>query len=162
MKTKWGRFCAAAVMLVSSLAVVPTTAGASEKCLGRTQTPVTVGVAGEPVATTPLLQAYVCRDDTTEQLDPEDLPNAWVEDRSGYYWDPELGWNRYHSGQAVNVYVPAGASISHLRVTYTVGTSTQSTTIPIGIGGGSGRTICVLYVGDVRANPGGCQLYVEQ
>lgn len=161
MKNRWSRFGAAAVLAVSGLVIAPSAAGASEKCAGWSQTPLTVGVGGNPVATTPFVQVRVCREDTTEYLDPNDLPSVSVTDHSSWRWDPEIGADRYATGRSIDLYVPAGASISHVSVTYAVGTTSETTVVPIGIGGGSGQTICLVYEGDAERNPGGCLFFVE-
>ena len=154
MNKKWRRLGAAALMVVS-LGLVPLPASAAEECSGRTQIPLTVGVAGEPVATTPLLMVYLCRDDNTDNIDPTDLPRVYEEHHD--QWTP----TGTYEGTGIHLYIPWGASVSSVRLTYTVGDQGQNLVVPIGLGDDSGQTVCLFYTGDAEANPGGCQLFVE-
>jgi hypothetical protein len=154
VNNKWGRLSAAAVMVVC-FAVAPLPASASETCTGTSHTPVTIGVAGNPVATTPVLQVYLCRDANTGNIDADNLPRVYEEHHGNQTS------TAYYEGTGIHLYVPPGASLSSVRLTYRVDDQAQDLVVPVGIGGDAGFTVCLFYTGDAEVNPGGCLLFVE-
>lgn len=149
MKTFRGRLCAAGLTAVAAIALFPS-AALAEFCQPVSREPITVGVGGNPVVSTPALTVYVCYSaDGPGFLDIVDdvVPRAEVVQYSG--------------GVGVIVEFRASVSVDYVKVGYSVGGSGSETVVPIGVGVNSGQEMCVVYAGEARSNPGGCEVFIE-
>ena len=145
-----------AVVAMVALLSLPASARADEQCtpwlgLG----PVTVGVGGQDIITTPWAAVQVCRTVETAELTDvlNDPPSVYVENLPHTF-------NLYQfaiwlNGGGGPVY---GASVT-LRYVLLDGT-VKSETIVVPVPAGSGGSTCVFYHGMREMLPPGCLVYV--
>lgn len=150
MKRTIGRLCAVGALLASGVLFAPP--AAAEPCrqfvLATLHPEVpshTVGVLGQPVATTPAFETGAC---LSGDYDPSALPTYRLEENGTNF--------------ALYLVQPAGSVGVHwVQVDFTLDGEYHEHHIPVGAGGGGGgQEFCLVYKG-ARPAPSGCAVFIE-
>ncbi|HYP21988.1 MAG TPA: hypothetical protein VEV43_00270, partial [Actinomycetota bacterium] len=137
-------------------ALVPGRAMASTTtCQPVNRPAVTVGVAGEPVATTPGVFVEVCV--TVPSPEVTGTPAVRQED----YNCCSLALNR-HFAVFLDSGVSSPPSTVTVSVTYSVDGVGDTETVSVPVGGTSGSSTCLFFRGSPANNPGGCLVFLEE
>lgn len=159
MRVRVGKRLVVAAVAGVVVSSVPAVTSASEpQCRTLVNQPATtVGVAGQPVVTTPRLYLQVCV--TTPEPTVGGVPEIRIEPRP---YNVDCGWPDTFCSHAfwldqVGI-PPSEASIS---ISYVIGSSSDSRSVTIPITGTGGSSTCLFYRGQAEYNPGGCLLFVE-
>ena len=149
------RLTSAAVAVAAVVAVLPGQALASTTCQVVNRTPITVGVAGEPVTTTPGALVEVC----VTVPSPEVTGTPTI--RQVDYNCCSLVLNKHFA-----IFLDSGVSIPPSSVTvsvrYMINGTGDSETVSVPVGGTSGSSTCLFFRGTAANNPGDCLLFVQE
>ena len=147
MKVRIPRRMPVIVSVALMMLAVPGPAEAETVCKQHSRVPQTIGVAGQPVLTTPNMHVQVC---VTADGDPTALPIPRI------IQEPYFAIVLEQPGGG-----PADVTVS---VTYAVGGSPveESVTVPVPGELWDGRTQCIVFMGESEYNLGNCLVYLEQ
>lgn len=150
------RVTSAAIAVAAVAALVPGRAlAATTTCEPVSRSPITIGVAGDPVATTPGVFVEVCV--TVPSPEVTGTPAVRVED----YNCCSLVLTHYF-GVFIDSGVSSPPSTVSVSVNYTIDGVSDSKTVSVPVGGLSGSSTCVFYRGTPANNPGGCLVFLEE
>ena len=149
-RARLGLAVASTALLAVGLA--PTAAHAITTCVPVGRGPTTVGVLGQPVATTPGALVTVCVSAPTPEL--TGTPAVRVEPGCCGI----VGLNNMTVWLDSVASPPSTVSVT---VSYEIDGTGDSRTVSVPVGGTSGSSTCLFFNGDAANNPGGCVLFVE-
>lgn len=146
-------FAVVSIALVA-VGLAPTPAHAVATCVPVGQDSMTVGVLGQPVATTPDALVTVC----------VSAPTPGVTGTPGVRVDTGCCSLLGLPLRSMTVWldsVSSPPSTVTVTVSFEVDGTGDSRTVSVPVGGTSGSSTCLFFRGDAANNPGGCVLFLE-
>lgn len=140
------------VALLGGMLAVPTPAQAEkvQQCTYRRGIggPLTIGVNGQPVATTPYGWVEACA-------------TVYTGDPAARIPAPEIRTGQ--GGDAILLHWPEDYSVwaAQVTVSYDLNGAAGSQSVIVPLPSQSGQTTCVAFYGSASYNPGGCLFYIE-